>query len=46
MSGSSLPVSQASNSITNISEVSNAAVAHNVSCLGLCDRNIFPKKYA
>ena len=33
----------ASDSIANFSTFSNPADAQNVSCLGLCGRNIYPK---
>ena len=36
----------ASDSITDISMLSNSAGAQNISCLGLCGRDICPKSYA
>ena len=35
----------ASDSFTELSVLSNPDDAHNVSCLGLCDRDIYPKSY-
>ena len=37
---------KASDSAANFSALSNPADAQNVSCLGLCDRDICPKSYA
>ena len=36
----------ASDSVTDSSVISNPADAQNVSCLGLCGRDICPKSYA
>ena len=36
----------ASDSVANLSALSNPADAQNVSCLGLCGRDICPKSYA
>ena len=38
--------SGASDSVTNFSALSNPADTQNVSCLGLCGRDICPKSYA
>ena len=37
---------EASNSVTDSSELSNPADAQNVSCLGLCGKDICPKSSA
>ena len=36
----------ASDSLANFSALSNPADAQNVSCLGLCGRDVCPKNYA